>query len=221
METKIISLNVGNPDVMEWNGKKVTSSMNKKSVIGPLIVSLNNVAGDSFQSSQLHGTPDSVLYAFGLPSILEFMQRIGYKTHASGGLGENLTLEDLDEKEVMVGDVFSIGDVLAQATFPRIPCSKVNIRMQHPDGQKEMLAVGRSGVYLRILQPGRICATDIMKRVSKTKTPSISIHELFRIYRKSMKLEEVERLVKIVGLPQFAYNWLKVRHRELTTSNFS
>lgn len=217
MESKILSLNVGRPAVMEWGGKTVTSSMNKTPISGPLIVSPTSVEGDSFHASHVHGTPDSVLYAFGMSSILEYLQRLGRKTHIPGGLGENLTVEDLDEKEVLVGDVFAIGEVLAQATFPRIPCAKVNIRMQHPEGQKEMLDGGRSGVYFRILKPGRIHTTDNIQRVSKVQTPSISIHEVYRIYRKSMALQDVERLMKIADLPQFVHTWLKDRHHELTS----
>src|SRR5438874_1872249 len=110
MKTKILSLNVGGPAPIEWNGHRIISSM-KKSPVQELNVHLYNIDGDSFASPQHHGTPDSVLYVFGMKSILEYMNMLGRTTYQPGALGENVTVEDLDETKVSIGDVFQIGPV--------------------------------------------------------------------------------------------------------------
>ena len=178
MKTKILALNVGVPETMEWNGQKVVSSMRKSTVDGPLVVSMTNVEGDVFQSTS-HGTPDSVLYAYGLASANEVVKRLGRSTYEPGALGENLTLEAFDEEIVSVGDTFRIGEVLAQATFPRIPCVKVNIRMCHSEGQKAMHATARSGVYFRILEPGIVRKSDQVELITKSEVP-LSIADVYR-----------------------------------------
>ena len=48
MTPKILSLNVGGPAPMEWNGKTIKSSMLKKPIDGPLVVHLDHIDGDSF-----------------------------------------------------------------------------------------------------------------------------------------------------------------------------
>src|SRR6185312_1348714 len=90
---KILSLNVGEPADMPWNGRSIRSSMLKKPVKS-LIVNLKNIEGDSFASPEYHGTPDSVLYGFGMKSILKFLALLGRSEYSPGELGENLTLDE-------------------------------------------------------------------------------------------------------------------------------
>ncbi len=170
MIAQILSLNIGGPQVLEWDGKSVTTSMLKVPV-AQLNVSLTSIDGDSFANPKFHGTIDSVLYAYGRDAIDDYLKLIGRSAYENGALGENITLDQLNENDVSVGDRFQIGEVVAEATFPRIPCSKVNIRMQHPQGQKAMIDVKRSGVYLRIIKPGFIRPTDKFECISKAKVP--------------------------------------------------
>jgi MOSC domain-containing protein YiiM len=156
MAHKILSLNIGHPAPMEWKGKSINSSMLKHPVPGPIVVHHDRIEGNSFAQPQFHGAIDNVLYAFGVTSALEFVKTLGLSTYAPGATGETVTLDQLDEFDVSVGDKFKFGNVIAEASYPRIPCGKVNFRMQHERGQKAMQECGRSGVYFRILQPGTI-----------------------------------------------------------------
>lgn len=171
LSAKILSLNIGTPAQIHWRGRQTLTSMRKQAVAGPLVVHPDHIEGNSFANPQSHGTMHSVLYAYGLASALEFAQGLGLDRYIPGSTGETLTLDDLDEDAVSVGDIFEIGEVIAQATFPRIPCGKVNFCMQHPDGQKAMIDCGRSGVYFRILKPGLIHATDLLRRTENSTYP--------------------------------------------------
>lgn len=217
MESKILSLNVSHPEKMEWNGQETISAMFKKPISGPLKVSRTNIEGDSFRGKEFHGTPDSVIYVFGMTSALAYMRLLGRESYTPGALGENITLESFDEQQVQVGDIFSFGEVIAQCTFPRIPCPKVNIRMQHAEGQKLFMKAGRSGAYFRILTPGLIHKTDVMKRVSQVEKTTISLPELYSIActREKMDANQLERLLKIDLLPKFVLESYKKRHQEM------
>jgi MOSC domain-containing protein YiiM len=156
MNAKILSLNSGHPAPLEWDGKSVTSSIIRAPVPGPLVVHGDHIEGNSFGAPNLHGLEHSVLYAFGLESALAFVRALGLERYEPGYLGENVTLDALDEAAVSVGDVFEFGEVLAQASYPRIPCNRVSYRTKNPDGQKALQRCGRSGVYFRVLRPGKI-----------------------------------------------------------------
>lgn len=192
MKANILSLNVGHPAPMVWQGRTIVSSMLKNPVPGPLQVGALSVDGDSFASPEFHGTPDSVLYALGLPSALKFVERLGLKDYAPGTVGENLLLSELDEELVSAGDVFRIGEVEAQATYPRIPCGKVCYRMQHADGQNAMNECGRSGVYFRILKTGRIAQTDTFERISRAAV-LLPITEIYRYHLAKAWPDEAKR----------------------------
>ena len=167
MKAKILSLNVGQPQTLEWNGKKMKTSMIKtpqqELEVGELAID-----GDSFVFKG-HGTPDKVLYAYGLKSVMQYMALFGRSSYDPGALGENVLLDDLDEKQVSVGDVFQFGEVRAQATFPRIPCSKLDFRMQHAKGRQSMVDLGLSGIYFRILKTGKIRLNDRVERIEEAK----------------------------------------------------
>jgi len=89
--------------------------------------------------------------------------------YEAGSTGETLTVDHFDEADVSVGDIFNIGEVVAQATYPRIPCGKVNFRMQHENAKTAMEDCGRSGVYLRILVPGLIHSSDQVVRAERAE----------------------------------------------------
>lgn len=171
---------------MEWNGKTIVSSMKKTSVAGPIVVHRDSIDGNTFAQPQFHGAPHSVLYAFGMKSALEFAKTLGRDSYEAGTTGETVTLDDLDETDVSVGDIYRFGSVLAQATYPRIPCGKVNFRMQHERGQKAMQDCGRSGVYFKILEPGKIALSDKVERVERARE-MIPISEVYRYVVKNEK----------------------------------
>jgi MOSC domain-containing protein YiiM len=186
MVSKILSLNIGHPAAMEWNGKSIVSSMLKQPTIGPLVVHQDKIEGNSFANPEFHGAIHSVLYAFGMKSALEFAKLLGLSKYEPGSTGETVTLDQLDEFAVSVGDKFRFGSVLAEVSFPRIPCGKVSFRMQHERGQKAMQECGRSGVYFRILEPGTITMNDEVKRVESAKD-TLLISDVYRVIVKNEK----------------------------------
>jgi MOSC domain-containing protein YiiM len=202
MTAKILSLNIGQPAPMEWQGKSIVSSMLKHPVPGPLKVELDHIEGNTFSSPQFHGMIANVLYAYGMTSALEFMKLLGRDRYLPGSAGETLTLDHFDEREVGVGDVFSIGEVEVQATFPRIPCGKVNFRMRHPGGQKAMQDCGLPGVYFRILKPGKIHLIDTVRRIREA-TPRLTIAQVYPwiVQKRKLQGEELALVKANGGLP--------------------
>ena len=215
MEAKIISLNSGEPSMMEWQGRSVLSSMLRRPVPGPLVVHLDRVEGNSFASPQFHGLESGVLYAYGVKSALTFLHLLGLPTFVPGAVGEVVTVDDLDETQVSVGDIFQFGEVRAQATYPRIPCAKVNIRMQHAQGQKAMQDCGRSGIYFRVLKPGRIYMTDSVQRVELAQH-RFMIADVYRNAVGSAPLprEKLELAIKNGAFPLKALEKFKARLTE-------
>lgn len=180
LSAEILSLNVGHPRPHEFNGRSVVSSMVKTPVPGPLHVDFSEISDNSFANPQFHGTPDSVVYAYGLKSAQSFVERLGRSSYDIGSTGETLTVDDLDETQVHVGDVFQAGETQLVATFPRIPCGKVSICLKHDDGQRAMQECLRSGVYFRVLKPGRISRGDRLERI-RSSSVVLPISEVYRI----------------------------------------
>ena len=77
-----------------------------------------------------------------------------------GAFGENLTVEGFDEETACLGDVYRAGEATIQLSEVRGPCYKVQYRTGVPDLIDRINATGRSGVYARVLEEGRLRAGD-------------------------------------------------------------
>ncbi|WP_294392646.1 MOSC domain-containing protein [uncultured Sphingomonas sp.] len=75
--------------------------------------------------------------------------------------GENLTLEELDETRLCIGDIVRCGEAVFEVSGPRTPCFKLSWRLdQEVSFLKRLVASGLVGVYLRVKTPGMVKAGD-------------------------------------------------------------
>ncbi|MCS6987622.1 MAG: MOSC domain-containing protein [Sphingomonadaceae bacterium] len=117
--------------------------------LGPL-----GLAGDEVGDRRVHGGPDKAVHLYFADHYPRWAAE--HPRHAGrlvpGAFGENLVLAGLDERSVCVGDRWRAGSALLEPCQPRQPCATLMVRA--------MVANGRSGVYARVLEPGRVAAGD-------------------------------------------------------------
>lgn len=202
---KVLSLQVGEPRKIEWRGRQIETSMIKGAVPGPLQVSFDHIDGDRFVGVSFHGTPNNIFYAMGKETYRQMEQRLNVKL-VNGQLGENATLDQLDETQVDVGDIFAIGGVQVQATGPRVPCEKVNFVTQNPDGQMAFVAIQKPGVYFKVIKPGEIPVGSELKLIKKSNS-GISVSEVYKIItdiRFYKKIDRPERMTAVLESPHIS-----------------
>ena len=75
-----------------------------------------------------------------------------------GGFGENLVLAHMNERNVCIGDIVSVGTdgLILQVSLPRQPCFKLNHRFQLKNFAPNTYKLSRTGWYYRVLQEGTI-----------------------------------------------------------------
>lgn len=120
---KLLSVNVGLPQAMTWEGKSFESGITKLPVEGRVTVKTLNLEGDGQADRVNHGGALKAVYAYPFEHYAFWESFLGQEL-PMGALGENLTLEGLDE-EVSVGDRFRIGTAELVVTIPREPCYKL------------------------------------------------------------------------------------------------
>lgn len=171
----VLSTNTSAPQDFEFQGQVIRSSMIKKSNPKGLKIEKLRVLEDEFASPEFHGRPHSVVYAFSWPALQAYGKLIGFNAIEMGAVGENLSLSELDETQVKVGDQFQIGEVILQATSPRIPCSKLNFRFQNKLAQKLFIQHGKPGVYFQVLKSGVLQSGQEFKKIhAQENSASIS-----------------------------------------------
>ncbi len=209
---KLLSVNVGQPRQVEWEGEIVRSSIYKTSVEGPVRLRRHNLDGDEQSDRLAHGGPDQAVYAYPYEHYAYWQAQLPGATLEFGNFGENLTLQGLLEEKACVGDVYRVGEAQLRITAPRIPCYKLEMRMQRPGMIERFLNSRRSGFYLAVEQEGTLRAGDALALEHKDPH-QVSIAELMRIYVLDKDDQEaLERALAVETLPE---NWRRRFQRRL------
>jgi len=166
MDGQVVSVNVGRPRTVPWNGSTVTSGIWKAPASGRVAVGGVNVDGDDQADRSVHGGPDKAVYAYGLDDYRWWAGELGSEL-GPGSFGENLTIDGFDVSDALIGEHWQIGDAVFEVSQPRIPCYKLGIRHADPEFPRRFAAAERPGAYVRIIQPGSIAAGDAVTVLSR------------------------------------------------------
>lgn len=173
------SINVGEAETISHGDKSHTSGICKKPVSGPVYLGDRGVRGDVIVNLKHHGGSDQAVYAYSADDYDWWARETG-RAHPPGLFGENLTLRGMPS-DMNVGDRLLIGEVVLEATAPRIPCSTFAARMQNSEMGRAFRNAERPGVYFRVLNSGEVSAGDTATMV-EIESSSVSMVELFRLY---------------------------------------
>lgn len=156
MSMTVISVNVGRPRELTWQGRAVTTSIFKAPVEGRVAVRRLNLDGDEQSDLTVHGGVDKAVYAYPSEHYAPWAEELPGVALPWGAFGENLTVEGLLEQDLRIGDRLRAGTAELAVTQPRMPCYKLGVRFDRLDMVKRFLASGRSGFYLRVLREGEV-----------------------------------------------------------------
>lgn len=158
----LVSVNVGEPVVIGTNrwGKPIRSGIVKRPVdVAALRLDALNLEGDRQADLSVHGGMDKAVYAYPSEHLPRWNEELG-TDFGFGMFGENLTTAGWLEDAVRIGDVWAWGEALLQVSQPRYPCYKLATVTRRPDLPKRLVRAGRTGWYLRVLQPGIVPVTE-------------------------------------------------------------
>lgn len=158
----VASIHVGRPRELHDGQRAYLTAIVKETQSGPVWVGKLNLEGDSQADSRHHGGPDRAVLGYGAANLARWRSEHAGFDFPPGCFGENFTLTGLDETTVCVGDVWEVGEVVLEVTYPRVPCYKLNGRTGIPTLLTETIATGRIGWFHRVLQEGRVAPGTAM-----------------------------------------------------------
>lgn len=161
---RVVSVNVGRAKPIE-GGKGMPSGIDKQPVEAIEVHAPgtrkgdSGVAGDHIGDRRHHGGDRQAVYAFSRDELDWWQAELGY-TLSDGTFGENLTTTGRDIDVALVGERWQVGSALLEVCGPRIPCRTFAAHMGERGWVKRFAQRGRTGVYLAVLEPGRITPGD-------------------------------------------------------------
>lgn len=171
----VLSVNVGMPRLVEYNGEPLATGIFKTPVEGAIKVHELNLEGDAQADLRVHGGHMKAVYVYPSEHYEFWRAELPGLELNYGVFGENLTIEGILESDVRPGDTLEIGTARFSVTLPRYPCFKLGIRFASLEGASGLVEQGssdiirrfakadRSGFYLEVLQKGLIKAGDTIK----------------------------------------------------------
>jgi ferredoxin-NADP reductase/MOSC domain-containing protein YiiM len=163
----LVSINVGLPRNVSWNGQTIWTGIWKTSVAGQVAVCKLNVDGDGQGDLAGHGGEQRAVFVYQRAAYDYWAKELRRNDFVMGQFGENFTVDGLADDEVCVGDRYQIGDALFEVTQPRVTCYRVGVRMNNPQMPSLLVARGKPGFYLRVLKEGKVQAGDQIRLVAK------------------------------------------------------
>jgi ferredoxin-NADP reductase/MOSC domain-containing protein YiiM len=161
----LLSVNVGMPRDVSWQGKTVHTGVWKQPVPGPAVVRRLNIDGDGQGDLNGHGGEQRAVLVYQIQSYRHWARHLGRNDFDYGQFGENLTVDGLPDSEVCIGDRYQIGDAEFEVTQPRVTCYRVGLRLGEPQMAALLVSHHRPGFYMRVITEGRIQAGDQIVKI--------------------------------------------------------
>lgn len=166
---RLVAIHVGRPAPIQSGGMHAVSAIDKRQVLGPVMVRRLNIDGDEQADLRVHGGPDKAVYCCPSEHYAAWSAELA-RAVPFGSFGENLTVAGLLEDRLRIGDVLLVGGAMLQVTQPRLPCFKLGIKFGDPRFVRQFLRSGRPGFYCRVLREGLIEAGQRIEVVERTES---------------------------------------------------
>ena len=199
---KVLSVNVGLPREVTWQGKRVTTGIFKEPIQGRVMMRTLNLDGDQQADLTVHGGVSKAVYAYSTEHYNYWRTELPGMDLSWGTFGENFTTEGLLEDAVYIGDRFRIGETEVMVTEPRMPCYKLGIKFGRADIIKRFLASRRTGFYFAVMREGLVGAGDTVELIRREQE-EISVADITRLYAFDKDdLKSLRRAIQVEALPE-------------------
>jgi len=201
---KLLSINVSEPEQLEYRGRLIDTAIHKQPLSGPVMVRSLNIDGDGQANLEVHGGVHQAVYVYSSDNYDYWSTELDRTDLQYGQFGENLTVTGMPDAEIRIGDRFFAGDAEFEVTQPRAPCYKLAMKMGLPDFVLQFRASGRPGFYCKVIQEGTICAGDTVQH-EPVAGESMTIRDVFML--RYFDQDNYARIRECAALAALAPRW--------------
>ena len=201
---RLLSVNVGLPLEIEWQGNIVRTAIWKRPISGRVLARRLNLEGDCQADLKGHGGEQRAVMVYQIEAYRYWELHLGRDEFEYGQFGENLTVEDLPDDEVCIGDRYRIGSAVFEVTQPRVTCYRLGIRMNNPQMAALLVSHRRPGFYCRVITEGEVGAGDEIERIFEDPN-KISVAETDSLLYSAN--HDPDRIAIAAHIPALSQGW--------------
>lgn len=202
------TVSVGAVAVVEHDGRRTRTAIRKRAVDGPVTVRRYRLDGDGVGHAKAHAREDNALCVFSGEDLAYWSSELGRPLADGDVFGENLTTWAIDLAECVVGEVWRIGTAVVQVCKPRTPCYVLGLRVGDRGFPRRCGEVGRTGLYLRVLDEGVLAAGDAVEVLARP-AHGVTVGLCTRAYHRDRSL--APRLLEAPELSHELRAWAAAR----------
>ncbi|KAG5936030.1 hypothetical protein E4U53_000301 [Claviceps sorghi] len=180
-------------------GLDVPTGIDKKPVDRPIKINKLGLEGD-WHDLTFHGGLDKAILGYCSSHYPNWASSYPDRREkfVPGGFGENLVTPHMNERNVCIGDVISVGpEVELQVSLPRQPCFKLNHRFSLKNFAPVTYQTSRTGWYYRVVREGTVRAGDEIRLVER-RHPQWTIERVQEYLHRDKDNLEMNRLLSEV-----------------------
>ena len=202
MKTTIKSIAIGKAQQYTVKNKVFTSAYKKDTFKNTSFVTKLGLQDDIQVDKEFHGGLDKAIH-IGSSKHFNIFEKSHNQELDKLAIGCNILIDNYDENDICIGDIYTIGDVEIEVTQPRQPCWKIGA-LFGKDVNRYILKQSATGWYVRVLHEGKINSEDEM--ILKKRISDITIKEL-SLYLDNPPRHDEKLVVTILSNPSLAISY--------------
>ncbi|WP_186370651.1 MOSC domain-containing protein [Shouchella miscanthi] len=201
MEQRIHALSTGLPKEMKKSGMKrsVVTGIEKERV-DEVYLTKDGFKGDDVADKRNHGGPDRAVCFYPLEHYKKWQEELG-RVLPNAAFGENLTVTNMLEESVYIGNIYRIGRALVQITQGRIPCSTIDQYTEADTLLKRTIETGFTGYLGRVLEEGTISSQSTIELIEE-HPKKMSVLACNQVYFANEDWGEMEEVASVEPLAE-------------------
>ncbi|PEF77326.1 MOSC domain-containing protein [Bacillus pseudomycoides] len=203
MGIKLVHFSIGKPKQMQYGENKEMTTGICKELTEEAFLSKDGFLGDGVADLRFHGGPDRAVCVYPYEHYALWKQEF-QTTLPPSAFGENITVTNMLEHDIFIGDTYQLGEAVIQITQGRIPCSTISKRVGIPGILPRIVETGYTGYLCRVLQEGVVRKDSQMKLLERHPN-QVSILFSNEVYFHRRK--DTEAMEKIIAVPELTEAW--------------
>lgn len=175
------STNIATPKTIAWCNQDIKTGIYKTPTTKSIFLAKEGVQEDHIADKEVHGGIHKACYLFSTDHYPYWKKLYANLEWNWGMFGENLTVNGMNELQIKVGDIYSIGNAIVQVTQPREPCFKFGVKFGSQHVLKQFIQHGFPGTYVKVLEEGSVTTHDKLKLENRL-SESLSVAQLFELF---------------------------------------
>ncbi|MFJ7933083.1 MOSC domain-containing protein [Sporosarcina sp. NPDC096371] len=200
---EVKNFSIGLPKKMNYGTDKEMETAICKETIEEAFLSRDGFQGDGVADLRHHGGLDRAVCVYPYEHYTLWEQELK-STLPRSTFGENITVTNMLEQDVHIGNIYRLGDAVIQVTQGRIPCSTITKRTDLPALLKRMVDTGFTGYLCRVLEEGTV-RKDSTITLLESHPQQVSILFANQVYFHRPK--DIEGIQQVLAVHELAEDW--------------